>query len=110
MQYKNFILAFICLIALAFSTAEARICKTGMGIAWCENSKCYWKDGSGTFNISSCSNWFTKSGRAHFQGSNCRKCARKSCAITQARYTGTLNYYHSSNGYRLTANGWCYYG
>jgi len=110
MQYKNFILTFICLIAFAISSTEARICKTAMGIAWCEGDKCFWKDGSGTFKPDRCSTWFFKDGVAHFQGSNCRKCARRNCTITRSRYTGNLNYYHSANGYRLTAVGWCYFG
>jgi len=110
MQYKNFILAFVCLIAFAISSANAKICRTSHGIAWCENDRCYWKDGSGTFKINGCNQIIFKDGVERFRGSNCRKCASTKCGIVQSRYSGRLNYYHSANGYKLTANGWCYSG
>ena len=110
MQYKNFIITFICLIVAAFTSVDARICKTNKGIAWCEDGDCYWKSGSGTFSLNNCGSFFFKEGVATFHGSNCRKCANKKCGIVQSKYTGRLNYYHHHNGYLLTANGWCYNG
>ncbi len=106
MQFKNSALVLFALIALAFTSVHARICKTQMGVAWCENDNCYWKDGSGTFKANYCNTASRELFKKSFNGSNCRKCASTSCAIIQRSVTAKYYVYHHANGYYLTANGW----
>ena len=87
---------------------HSKVCLTQEGVAWCEDSLCYYKAG-GNFIGNYC-RAATSDGILKFNGSNCRRCPSTSCEIVTPSYTGSLNIYHNYNGYFLTVNGWCYYG
>ena len=108
MRFKIFFQTLFILLIINLSYIHSEVCRTQEGEAWCENSKCYYRAG-GTFTGNYC-RAASSDGILKFNGSNCRKCPLKSCAIVTELYTGSLNVYHNANGYFLTIKGWCYYG
>ena len=105
---KNFILGIFILLIFGLSDIQAIVCRTQEGVAWCEGNLCYYRTGS-TFIANYC-RVEPEDGKAKFIGSNCRKCPKTSCSLVTRQFTGTLSFYHSHNGYRLTKKGWCFYG
>jgi len=105
---NSFILHLFCFISIALSVVHANVCSTKDGIAWCEDTLCWNKDGT-TFNRTFCLDAEVENYH-RFNGSNCRSCPNVNCATTSKYVRGKLAGYQSHNGYILTKKGWCYYG
>ncbi|OUM59470.1 hypothetical protein PIROE2DRAFT_14996 [Piromyces sp. E2] len=105
---KNNVLYLFCFVSIALSIVHADVCYTKDGIAWCEGTLCWNKDGT-TFNRTFCLDSNTEN-YYRFNGSNCRSCPNVDCASTTTYVRGKLAGFQKYNGYVLTKKGWCYYG
>ncbi|ORX53039.1 hypothetical protein BCR36DRAFT_582428 [Piromyces finnis] len=98
---------FIGIYLISFSV-YATVCNTKDGIAWCEDTICWNKDGT-TFSRTFCLDSNTDN-YYRFNGSNCRSCPNVDCSSTSSYVRGKLAGFQNHNGYVLTKKGWCYYG
>lgn len=106
MQLKNLLSTLVILLCITLSTVNAKVCRTPIGVAWCESlNECY--KGGRKFRSPYCKKPTEISEYTFEHGCYCHICPSPSCKLIEHWRRIVLPYYTKYGQYYLTPNGWC---